>query len=327
MTTSQSSLITLTVDTNVFGMLLLKLLECLEDALVTLSVVLVERFEAEVGVASSSIPVTSNGFGIEVNKDSEFLANTLHDVSRHPQLITSSNSNNWSYLVFPLSSHDLCVDSRDIDSGVKASTVVAVSDFSSDGVLMSNRAVIGSLGGRESVAGPAQMVSLAIKERVFLLKSEHGASIVANLVENLDGRGSGVGGQRSSIRSGSVAHDEDVVSTAERITEDGTRSDEDLRIVAWCLTGAATVIIPDREIFWFGWNLAASSGFASQIKPTSSNPNVLGKDSVVRDFEFLKVVVNALVTNKAHTADQMLLNTGHTKIINYDTKSDKKSKK
>ena len=59
-----------------------------------------------------------------------FFSDSAEKIPSHPNLISGRNSDAGTNLEFPLSGHDLCVDSRDLNSSVEASLVVIFCDLS-----------------------------------------------------------------------------------------------------------------------------------------------------------------------------------------------------
>lgn len=45
-----------------------------------------------------------------------------------------------------------------------------------------------------------------------------------------------------------VAHDHDVVTTTERVLEDGARHNVHLRVIAWCLACGGAIIVPMGKV-------------------------------------------------------------------------------
>lgn len=77
-----------------------------------------------VGVATSTIPVTLQGLGMERHLDVELFRNTNEEESGHPEMITHLDTLAGTDLELPLRGHDFGVDTTDVDTGIKACTVV-----------------------------------------------------------------------------------------------------------------------------------------------------------------------------------------------------------
>lgn len=95
---------------------------------------------------TGTIPITlDNWLGMERAVDLEFLTYALQYVARHLELIAGINADAGSYLVLLLTGHHLAVGTGDINAGVETGTVMCIGDGTSEGVLGTCRAVVGSL--------------------------------------------------------------------------------------------------------------------------------------------------------------------------------------
>ena len=74
----------------------------------------------EVAVAAGAVPVAGDGLGVEGHLDIEHLADAVHDVARHPQVVSHVDAGAGANLVLPLGGQHLAVDARDVDAGVQA---------------------------------------------------------------------------------------------------------------------------------------------------------------------------------------------------------------
>lgn len=130
MATSETHVIVLTVNGDVLivseGQLLDRSLDGLHSAGLT------HLLGAVVGVAASTVPVTLEGLGVEGDLDIPLLGNTDEEVTSHPEVITHGDTLTRSDLELPLRGHDLGVDTRDVDTGVEASTVVGFDQVTSE---------------------------------------------------------------------------------------------------------------------------------------------------------------------------------------------------
>jgi len=170
---SQTQLVALSVNGNVFLVLGTQLVNSLSDDFNSTS--LTHSFGRNVGVHTSTVPVTLNdGLGVESAVNLELFTNTLEDVTTHEKLITGINSDAWSNLVFLLSGHDLTVSSRDFNTSIETGTVGGIGDGTSEAVLGTGRAVVWSLRTvGNSILGPAERSALIeVEEGEFLLKTE-----------------------------------------------------------------------------------------------------------------------------------------------------------
>jgi hypothetical protein len=77
-----------------------------------------------------------------------------------------------SNLKFPLGRKNLSVDTRDVHTGVHASTVVSLDDVTTVDLASSNTTVVRTLGTWETTLGPAVRGTKFIEQCVFLLQTE-----------------------------------------------------------------------------------------------------------------------------------------------------------
>ena len=142
-------------------------------------------------------------------------------------------------------------------------------------------AVVRTLRSGEAVARPAVGPARAVEQGVLLLEPEP-VLVVAVLVEQLRGVGPEVVLVRGAVRHPGLAHDEDVVAEAERVREQGRRSEVDVRVVAGSLAGGGAVEIPFRQVFdGFG-------RFAQGLSGTNSETNKGKRISLAIPILFLE---------------------------------------
>lgn len=253
--TSKTSLVTLAIDGNVLNVTGLEFLHGslngLHTALGTSSV------GGDVGVKSSTIPVTGDGLGVERDLSTELFGDTVEEEARDPEVVTHLDTLARTNLVLPLSGHDLGVDTGDVDAGVQAGLVVSLNDVTAVDLAGSDTTVVRTLRTGETTLGPAVWPSVMTKEGVFLLKTEpevlvgmclHQLSSLVAVVE-LVGGAIGVPG---------LTEDKDVISLAEGVREDSNGADIDIGVVAGCLTGRGTVKVPFGELVNGGGRLGES---------------------------------------------------------------------
>merc|ERR1712060_904626 len=84
----------------------------------------------EVGVHSSAVPVTWDGFGGQVHRDVILLTETHHEVSGDPDLVTGSLGALVENLVLPGAEHDLSIGALDVETGIDADVQMSVHDVS-----------------------------------------------------------------------------------------------------------------------------------------------------------------------------------------------------
>jgi len=197
MLSSKSHGVVLSVDSDVFLVTLAELLNGGVDILESsLGSHLLGRV---VGVASSSVPVSADGLGVERDDDAELLSESVHDETGHPHVVSYINSETGSNLVLPLSRHDLSVDTGDLNSGVQACSVVGFYEWATERFVGTSTAVVGSLGGGETSLGPSEGGVVESEEGILLLNSEPWLEVL-RLIENGKGGGSCVGGKWCAIR-------------------------------------------------------------------------------------------------------------------------------
>jgi len=242
---SQPALISLTVDLNVFLVLGSELLAGLNDDLKTARSA--HGLGGVVGMATSSIPISLDGLRVNGNANPEIFSNLVEDEASHPEVISNLKTLAGTNLEFPLSGHDLSVGSADLHSSVEAGLVMSLNNITSKDTISSNTAVVRTLRGGESTFRPSKGVSLLGEEGVFLLKTKPGI-VLLGLFEDANGIVARVGLVGGAIRVEAFSHDEDVVSSAEGILEDGNRLDEDVRVLAGGLSGGGTIKVPDAEV-------------------------------------------------------------------------------
>jgi len=226
---SETEDVVLTVDGNVFFVANTELLDGGVDILET--TLCTHGLGGVVGVATSSVPVTLNGLGVERADHTELLSETVHDVSGQPHVVTSIHTDTWSDLVLPLTGHHLTVDSSNLDTSVQAGTVVSLDEVATESLVSSHTAIVGSLGSGVTTLGPSEGCVVKSKEGVLLLNAEPWLEGLGAL-EDLVSGSTGGGGEGLSIGLIGIADNEDVVSTSEGVLEDGTSLDDYFRVVA-----------------------------------------------------------------------------------------------
>lgn len=130
MTTSQSQLVILSIDSNVLIMSLGQLLDRRIDGLHASR--FPHRLGAVVGVASGTVPVSLERFGVEGNLDAPLLGNTDEEEASHPEMVTHRDTLTRADLELPLGGHDLCVDTADVHAGVETCSVVSLDEVTSE---------------------------------------------------------------------------------------------------------------------------------------------------------------------------------------------------
>merc|ERR1712156_769617 len=138
----------------------------------------------EVGVSSSSVPVTSHRLWVKRHHDTEVLRHPLEEVSADPEVVAHVDSLCGANLVLPLGGHHLGVGSRHPDPSIEASSVVSLNNVSSIDIAGANCAIVRALRSREAVLGPAEGMAVLVEKCVLLLNSKPGV-VVLGLLHHL----------------------------------------------------------------------------------------------------------------------------------------------
>lgn len=157
------------------------------------------------------------------------------------------NAGAGANLVLPLGGHDLSVNTGDVDTGEQAGAVVSLDDITAVDLAGTDTTVVRTLGTGETTTGPAVRPAISAEEGVLLLKAEpelllgvglHQAGGIVAVVE-LVGASIGIPG---------LAENEDVVTLAEGVGEDGDGAKVDIGVVTGGLAGGGTVEVPLGEL-------------------------------------------------------------------------------
>lgn len=150
-------------------------------------------------------------------------------------------------LVLPLRGHDLSVDTGDVDTSEQAGAIVSLNDVTAVDLAGTNTAVVRALSTRETTTGPAVGPSIGTEQSVLLFQTEPelllGVSLhqTGGLVTEVELVG-------AAIRIPGLTEDENVVTLAEGVGEDGNGAEIDIGVVTGGLTGGGTVEIPFGEL-------------------------------------------------------------------------------
>jgi len=237
---------------------------------------LAHRLGAVVGVAASTVPVTSEGLGVERDLDAPLLRNTDEEVTGHPEVVTHGDTLTRADLEFPLGGHNLSVNTADVHAGVEAGAVMGLNEVTGKNFASSGTTIVWALGTGEATLRPAIGGAVDIKQSVLLLKTEPWDFILGE-IHGLLGMVTVVGFVRGAVVVVTFGKDEDVVTATEGILEDCGRTQVDIGVVAGSLVGGRTVKIPDAKLADVGDLFAASRGFATEAAITI-NPNIFGLD-------------------------------------------------
>lgn len=113
-------------------------------------------------------------------------------------MITNVNTKAGPDLVLPLSGHNLSVDTSNLNSSVKTSTIVGFNKRATESLICSSTTIIGSLGSRETTLRPSEGCVVKSKECVLLLNAKPGLELLCLLEDGKSGS-SCVGGEGSAI--------------------------------------------------------------------------------------------------------------------------------
>ncbi len=225
MTTGETLLVALTVDSNVLNVAGLELLHVRLDGLH--ATIRTGSGGGNVGVETSSVPFTLDGLGLKGNFDTELLSDTVEEETGQPKVVTHLNACARANLVLPLGRHDLGVDTRDLDTSIETGTVVGLDDVTAVDLAGTDTTVVRALSTGETALGPSVGPAIGAEKGVFLFKTEpelllgmrlHQAVAVVTVVE-LVGGAIGVPG---------LTENKDVVATAEGIGVNSTRAKVDI---------------------------------------------------------------------------------------------------
>merc|ERR1719197_201407 len=99
MRSSETTLVTSSIDANVFLVLLAQLFDCGDDLCV--AALVAHGLGRVVSMAASSIPIARNRFWIEGHIDTLLLADADHQVARHPHIVSALDAFARADLVLP----------------------------------------------------------------------------------------------------------------------------------------------------------------------------------------------------------------------------------
>ena len=233
MPASHAELVVLTVDGHVLS---LAGRELLHSGLNSLHAVLTTGVDGrDVGVETSTVPVTRDGLGRKGNLDTKLLSNAVEKEARHPELVTEGNAGAGANLVLPLGGHNLGIGARDVDLGVHAGLVVGLDDVTAKDLASTNTTVVRTLGGGEAVLGPAIWPAKFVKKGVLLLETEPEVGLLV-LLKDYGSIVAEVVRVGRAIGHVSLAHDKDVVSPTEGIGEVCNRAEVDIGVLSGRLT-------------------------------------------------------------------------------------------
>ena len=114
--TGETHVVVVSVDSDVFIVLLGKLFDSSLDSLHT--TLFTHGSGTEVCVASSTVPITGQRLGMEGDLDTPLLGKTGEEVAGHPEVVAHLDTLARANLELPLGRHDLGIDTADLDTSV-----------------------------------------------------------------------------------------------------------------------------------------------------------------------------------------------------------------
>ena len=243
--TGETLLVTLTVDGDVLNV---AGLELLHDGLNNLHTTIgTSGVGGDVGVKTGTVPLTLDGLGVEGDADTKLFSDTVEKETGHPEVITHIDARAGANLVLPLGRHDLGVDTRDVDTGVQAGTVVSLDDITAVDLAGTDTTVVRTLGTGETATGPAVGPPIGTEESVLLLQTEPEALAGVSLHQTV-GIMTVVELVGASIGIPGLTEDKDVVTLAEGVGVVSDGAKVDIGVVTGGLVGGGTVKVPLREL-------------------------------------------------------------------------------
>ena len=138
----------------------------------------------EVGVSSSSIPVSGHWLGIKGHHHSEVLGHSAEEISGDPEIVPHVDAFGGADLVLPLSRHDLGVGARDSDPGVETCAVVSLHNVPAVDLVSPHPAVVGTLRPGETFLRPTVGMIVSVQQGELLADAEPGL-LLPRLVHDL----------------------------------------------------------------------------------------------------------------------------------------------
>ena len=194
----------------------------------------------EVGMHPTTVPVTREGLGMELDLHAMALGGPEQQIARHDQVVSGSQPMTEA-LVLPLTEHDLGVHAGDSKPRVQALFQMLFDDVAPRHVLVADRAVVGTLRLRVPTTGEPDRPPRVVHQHVLLLEAEP-------VVLDRFGirQAAGVGRVRRAVRLESLRDDQPAVLPP-GIGVDPNRLEDDLGVSAVGLQGGASVEIPLRQ--------------------------------------------------------------------------------
>jgi len=129
-TAGEPEFVVLAIDGNVFVVPLCQFLDSGFDRLHT--TFLTHLLRAEIGVATSTIPVALERFGVEGNFDAPLFGDTDEKVPSDPEMITHRDTLTRADLEFPLGGHDLRIYAANVNASIQAGAIMGFDEITSE---------------------------------------------------------------------------------------------------------------------------------------------------------------------------------------------------
>lgn len=275
MAASKTLLVGLTVGSDVLNVALAELVESRLDNRKT--TVLTHGLGGDVGMAASTIPVTSQGLGVESDLHTEVLTDTVQEVASNGELVAHLDALAGTNLELPLGGHNLGVNTRDVDTSVETGAVVSLDNVTAVDLASTNTTVVRALGSRETTLGPAIDVAEVVEKSVLLLDTEPG--LLSSVV--LHDLGAGVAEVElvgSTVVVQALAENKHVVARTSGVLVDGNRLQQNVGVVARGLASGGTVEVPDGKVVNRLGVLRKSLALRAALE-VGVDPDVLSKDA------------------------------------------------
>lgn len=136
----------------------------------------------EVGVATSAVPVTLDGLGMDGDSNAKVFSNTFQKVAGSPQVIASFDAFARANLEFELTGGNFSVDTRDLNASVQAGTVMGFNDITAENLASTDTTVVLALRFGIAEFGPAiGLLGLRVDQHVFLLNTKPGVAVCVGI--------------------------------------------------------------------------------------------------------------------------------------------------
>lgn len=154
MVTSESLLVVITINWDVKLVLGIEVFHHIMNVIHTFSTTS-HGLGRVVAMATRTIPLREK-LWCKRYVDLEVLSDTLDQVAGNPQVVTNVDAFTWTNLILKLTWHDFDICARNIDTCIKTSFVVSISDSATKADVCTNGAVVWTLGTWITIIWPAE---------------------------------------------------------------------------------------------------------------------------------------------------------------------------